>query len=80
MIISASPARDARATESLLLLPPPRMLPLLRLLLLPILLQALSRPLQAGKAFAPRSYWRFENSTDFTVDSMGVESLSSFEG
>ena len=32
------------------------------------------------RKFAPRSYWRFENSTDWPKDTMGVQILHTFEG
>ena len=54
------------------------------LLLLLLLLQLLSVPGELPRArpwvFAPRSYWRFENSSDFTADEMAVQSLTTFEG
>ena len=34
----------------------------------------------AAATFAPRSYWRFENASDFTTDETGLQPLSSFEG
>ena len=34
----------------------------------------------AAATFAPRSYWRFSNSSDFSIDEMGLQPLSCFEG
>ena len=50
------------------------------LLRAPLPLAGSSRHPSPSRQFIPRSYWRFENASDSTVDEMGVRPLDSFEG